>query len=44
MQSILSHTSVKGFFHHYQEHQGQHSILKQYGTGKQSDHIEPQHV
>lgn len=37
-------TNAMGFFHHYQEHQGQHSILKQRGKGKLSDHIVQQHA
>lgn len=41
---MLSYTSAKGSFHHCQEHLGPHSILKQHGKEKQSDHIEQQHV
>lgn len=37
-------TSAKGFFHHYQAHQGPHSILKQCDRGTQSDRTELQHV
>lgn len=40
----FSGTSAKGFFHHYQEHQRPHSILRSYNEGKQYDHAELQHV
>jgi len=36
-------TSARGFFHDYQGHQGQRSILKQRGKGKPSDQIVQQH-
>jgi hypothetical protein len=37
-------TSGEDFFHHYQGHQDQHSILQQYDKDMMFDHTVLQHV
>ena len=44
IKKASNHTNARGFFHHYQARQDQHSTLRQRDKEKQSGHTVRQHV